>query len=130
MDRILRRKFVKSILAAVIFPVGWLLNKAVEKHRQISSGNKKVVIEDKISNGITFYENLIIIKDNDSIKIFSSSCSHLGCKINKVHGSELVCPCHGSRYDLTGKAVKGPAQKSLKFLRFKREEDKIIIYES
>lgn len=130
MDRIVRRKFLKSIFASIFLLAGWLLNKTVEKHTQIKSSNKRIIMSNNISNGITFYENLIIIKENETIKILSALCTHLGCRINRVHGSELVCPCHGSRYDFDGKVLKGPSQNPLLLLRFKRDKDKIIIYES
>jgi Rieske Fe-S protein len=44
---------------------------------------------------------------------FSAICTHMGCTVN-VDGAELVCPCHGSRYDaLTGAVTRGPAARNL-----------------
>jgi cytochrome b6-f complex iron-sulfur subunit len=73
---------------------------------------------------------LLSKKNNSSMKIYSSKCSHLGCKIKSTEGNEFVCPCHGSRYDFNGKVLKGPAQNPLTLLRFKKENNRIIIYES
>jgi len=43
------------------------------------------------------------------IVAFSATCTHMGCIVG-VAENMLVCPCHGSTYDLaTGKNVSGPA---------------------
>ncbi|WP_328909545.1 Rieske (2Fe-2S) protein [Streptomyces sp. NBC_00234] len=43
-------------------------------------------------------------------KAFSAQCTHAGCVLDKVEGTEGHCPCHGSRFDTTtGKALQGPA---------------------
>lgn len=43
-------------------------------------------------------------------KAFSAQCTHAGCALDKVEGTEGNCPCHGSRFDVTtGEATKGPA---------------------
>ncbi|MEU4495182.1 Rieske (2Fe-2S) protein [Streptomyces sp. NPDC023998] len=43
-------------------------------------------------------------------KAFSAQCTHAGCVLDKLEGTEGNCPCHGSRFDVTtGKAVRGPA---------------------
>lgn len=39
-------------------------------------------------------------------------CTHQGCAVKGV-GGELVCPCHGSVFDLSGANVSGPAPKPL-----------------
>ncbi|SDO97500.1 Rieske Fe-S protein [Nakamurella panacisegetis] len=44
---------------------------------------------------------------------FSAICTHMGCTV-AVAGTELDCPCHGSKYNaLTGAVVNGPASKPL-----------------
>lgn len=43
-------------------------------------------------------------------RAFSAQCTHAGCVLDKVEGTEGNCPCHGSRFDVTtGEATKGPA---------------------
>jgi cytochrome b6-f complex iron-sulfur subunit len=47
----------------------------------------------------------------------SAVCTHLGC-ITRFRSDERViaCPCHGSRFDLEGNVVHGPAPRSLPWL--------------
>lgn len=44
---------------------------------------------------------------------FSTVCPHQGCNVNAVQGTEIVCPCHGSRFDLSGAVLAGPAGSGL-----------------
>jgi Rieske Fe-S protein len=49
----------------------------------------------------------------DAAVAFSAICTHQGCTVAPA-GSELDCPCHGSRYSATtGKVLGGPAPKPL-----------------
>jgi cytochrome b6-f complex iron-sulfur subunit len=44
---------------------------------------------------------------------YSAICTHQGCTV-APDGAELVCPCHGSVFDLaTGEALDGPATEPL-----------------
>jgi Rieske Fe-S protein len=49
----------------------------------------------------------------DRYRAFTSICTHAGCGITKVERGEMVCPCHGSRYDGSGLVVAGPAPMPL-----------------
>ena len=62
-----------------------------------------------------------MIKQNNTLQIFSSKCTHLGCKINKIDNDKLICPCHGSVYSINGKVLNGPAIKNLTQLSFKTD---------
>jgi len=58
---------------------------------------------------------LVITSDNTLEKYaINAVCTHLGCVVpwNAV-AKQFQCPCHGSRYDETGKVVRGPAPLSL-----------------
>jgi cytochrome b6-f complex iron-sulfur subunit len=54
----------------------------------------------------------LVICDSAGIYAVSAVCTHLGCLIREKKG-ELVCPCHGSSFDLTGKVLQGPARDAL-----------------
>jgi len=43
-------------------------------------------------------------------------CTHLGCTVEQKDGT-FACPCHGSRFDVNGKVMHGPAAKPLQSLR-------------
>jgi len=47
----------------------------------------------------------------------SAVCTHLGC-ITRYRSDEnaISCPCHGSRFDLEGDVVNGPAPRPLPWL--------------
>lgn len=55
-------------------------------------------------------------------------CTHLGCTFPwNPNDSQFQCPCHGSRYDFTGKVVRGPAPLPLQLVHVSVEEDVIRI---
>lgn len=55
----------------------------------------------------------------------STKCTHRGCQVEAA-GGQLVCPCHGSEFALTGERTKGPAEKPL--TRFAATSDERNIY--
>lgn len=44
--------------------------------------------------------------------ILDPTCTHRGCTV-EVEGPRLVCPCHGSTYDRSGRVLVGPAERPL-----------------
>jgi nitrite reductase/ring-hydroxylating ferredoxin subunit len=46
----------------------------------------------------------------------SSECSHAHCVVDAFDSFEqgMLCPCHGSLYDITGQRIQGPAKRGLK----------------
>lgn len=45
---------------------------------------------------------------------FSGICTHQGCTVVPDEDQGIVCPCHGSAFDLaTGEALRGPASVPL-----------------
>ncbi len=56
----------------------------------------------------------------------STECTHRGCEV-EPSTDRLVCPCHGSEYDLEGAVLQGPAARPL--LRFAVRElpDRLVI---
>ncbi|WP_440712663.1 ubiquinol-cytochrome c reductase iron-sulfur subunit [Gordonia sp. FQ] len=45
-------------------------------------------------------------------KAFARTCPHAGCAV-AAEGAGLACPCHGSRFDLSGEVTQGPAASNL-----------------
>ncbi len=46
-------------------------------------------------------------------KGFSSVCPHAGCNVSEVTAGKIICPCHGSEFNLDGTVAKGPAKTPL-----------------
>jgi len=69
-----------------------------------------------------------LIRDSKGFRAFSLVCSHLGCTV-EIKSDNYACPCHGSRYDLAGQVIKGPASIPLTPLRVELTQDgKIVVY--
>jgi cytochrome b6-f complex iron-sulfur subunit len=72
----------------------------------------------------------ILIHTADGFSALSMVCTHLGCTVD-ASPNGFVCPCHGSRYDLAGGLLAGPAGRPLKPLRVETTAgDKLVIYKS
>jgi len=67
----------------------------------------------KLRYGTEIFHSVILVKERNEIQAYSARCPHLGCII-KRENDKLVCPCHGSQFDLKGKRLGGPAPTDLK----------------
>lgn len=81
-----------------------------EKHNpfvELFDPDRSILKKQLFINGAEAVKNLI----SPSMK----RCTHLGCvlKKNDIEGT-WECPCHGSRFDLEGKVLCGPAVKDKK----------------
>merc|ERR1712093_309837 len=69
-----------------------------------------------LSQGLKGDPTYIVVNSDSQIENYgiNAVCTHLGCVVpyNAVE-KQFQCPCHGSRYDATGKVVRGPAPLSL-----------------
>ena len=74
------------------------------------------------SRTVLAYIPAVIIHDKDGLRAISLECTHLGCML-EARNFGFECPCHGSRFDPSGVALKGPAVKNLRKLRVERSED-------
>ena len=54
----------------------------------------------------------VLAMEESRFVALSPVCTHLGCTV-AIEGARLVCPCHGSTYDRTGRVLRGPAQRAL-----------------
>ncbi|GAA3857999.1 Rieske 2Fe-2S domain-containing protein [Streptomyces sp. NPDC003631] len=72
--------------------------------------------------------NVVVSRSADgSLKAYSTICTHAGCAINKLSGTTLVCPCHGSQFDaVSGKVVQAPATEPLSELPVEVKNGRIV----
>lgn len=62
--------------------------------------------------GGVVYERLAVVVTRSTageVRGFSAVCPHDGCLVSEVTDAAIVCPCHGSRFDLDGAVTRGPA---------------------
>ncbi|MFK4150087.1 Rieske (2Fe-2S) protein [Streptomyces sp. NPDC004065] len=80
--------------------------------------------------GVKLYRDHNVVVSRDSggaLKAFSTICTHAGCPINKLRGTTLVCPCHGSEFDATtGEVVRSPATTPLAALPVRVSGGKVV----
>jgi len=65
---------------------------------------------------------LFITSTGDGIGAMSAACTHLGCTVARVEWG-FQCPCHGSRFDSTGRVVGGPAPQPLPWFQIFQDPD-------
>ncbi|MEU6244795.1 Rieske (2Fe-2S) protein [Streptomyces sp. NPDC047024] len=72
--------------------------------------------------------NVVVSRGADgALKAYSTICTHAGCAINKLQGTTLTCPCHGSEFDAaTGKVLAAPATVPLNELPVKVAAGRIV----
>lgn len=81
----------------------------------------------KKCSGIIINNNLtklgVYLDDNDIYHCIKPICTHLGCEV-KFNDAEKTwdCRCHGSRFDIYGKIIEGPAAIPLKYYCIKKED--------
>ena len=76
---------------------------------------------------LVFRESRVALaKDRGEFYALSLVCTHLGCTV-EVGAEELSCPCHGSRFDVRGHVLAGPAGLPLKRLRIVERGDLVEV---
>ncbi len=80
-------------------------------------------------NGYIIHDELIIINTGEELPtVLSAACPHMGKKVIWDESkSAVVCPAHGSRFDLSGNPTKGPAKTSLSKYSVKRSGNILTI---
>jgi nitrite reductase/ring-hydroxylating ferredoxin subunit len=73
---------------------------------------------------------VLLLRDGESIFAIHDRCSHRGCSLSEgsVEGDEIVCGCHGSRFDRrTGAVRRGPATAAQPSFQVRERDDRIEI---
>lgn len=107
-----RRKVIAALAALPLG--GWLLWGYLAPPLPRQRKTLRVAKQDIPERGALVYRErgVAVIREGDNIYALSLVCTHLGCTVT-VTPRELICPCHGSRFDRTGKVLQGPADRPL-----------------
>lgn len=102
-------KLVKHNLDAVSgYALARLLHPEVKSLSEVKEGEGKIVQSGK--------ERRAVYRDEGGkLHILSPFCTHMGCQLawNTAERS-WDCPCHGSRFDASGRVLNSPAKYTLK----------------
>lgn len=81
----------------------WLFKGKNEELSSIKPGEAKIIVRDN--------EKLAVHRTKaGELKAFSAVCTHMGCVVNWNNAEKSWdCPCHGSRFDVDGEVLEGPA---------------------
>jgi len=58
--------------------------------------------------------NFLLARTGDgTVTALTAICTHEGCTVSNMSGSQFVCPCHGSTFNTSGGVANGPANRAL-----------------
>ena len=103
------KKFIKeNINVAAEMIKGYLFKPDDEEVNTIGAGEARVIKRD--GKELAVYRT-----PGGELKIFSAVCTHMGCIVNWNNAEKSWdCPCHGTRFDVEGEVLEGPAFDPLK----------------
>lgn len=62
--------------------------------------------------GYVIQGDVIVIKTSSGYEALNLHCTHEGCTVS-YNGSGFNCPCHGGKFDSSGKPTGGPPKTNL-----------------
>ncbi|GAA4283632.1 hypothetical protein GCM10022261_11630 [Brevibacterium daeguense] len=73
------------------------------------------VAEVPVGSGIVVENTYAVVQPAEGeFHAFSAVCTHEGCLVQNFTPTEIVCPCHSSRFSTTdGTVISGPASTAL-----------------
>lgn len=119
----------------------YVVNRTPEQVETLASLNDKLKDPDSLTSAQPSYVVGIprAIENHDNYGVFVGLCTHLGCA--PKYRPELApadlgadwiggffCPCHGSKFDLSGRVYKGvPASENLEIPPYRYVNDMVIV---
>ena len=90
---------------------------------------KKILVKERLKPGQILVKGAFFLEmTKEGPVALSRRCPHLGCLVTYVaEEGHFVCPCHQSRFDLTGRYLSGPAKKDLARLPVQKTEGGLIV---
>jgi len=74
-------------------------------------------------------DKLLVLRTPDGeVDVLTTTCTHRGCDVGYEASRNLVvCPCHGSEYDVHGGNVLGPAKRPLRRYTVQSGPDGLVV---
>lgn len=80
-----------------------------------------------VGGGIVAGETVIVQPTADEFLAFSAVCPHQGTIVNAPDDAgTIICPNHGSQFDMEGELLQGPAETGLTEVEITVEEGQIL----
>ncbi len=71
---------------------------------------------------------VVVVNESGKYRVFNATCTHLGCLVKWDPAQKLfLCPCHGGKYDASGRVIAGPPPYALKEHTVDHKDDLIRI---
>lgn len=73
--------------------------------------------------------NFVITQPEPGVfKAFNKMCTHQGCPVSEVVGTDLHCRCHGAKFSIADGAVtQGPATQPLREAKAVLEGEEVLV---
>ncbi|QSX04709.1 FAD-dependent oxidoreductase [Sedimentibacter sp. zth1] len=117
-----------NINATSVFKIGKAsYNTLIGYSKKLLLRSKKEVLDLKNGDGTIINSGItnigVFLDDEDNFHCIKPVCTHLGCSLEfNTEDKTWDCQCHGSRFDILGHVIEGPATKSLKYAKIKRSD--------
>ncbi len=98
-----------------VFDIGYGVNHTAFQHQPeayVPVMPESELSPDTPTKGNAKGVDVVLVKLGENIYALDDTCVHAGCSLATGHieGGSIVCPCHGSQYDLRdGSVINGPA---------------------
>ena len=74
-------------------------------------------------------KKIFVFSDDNGIFAISCVCTHLGCLVSETE-TGFQCPCHGSKFNMSGKVVGGPAPRGLPWFEITQDIDGSLVVDT
>jgi nitrite reductase/ring-hydroxylating ferredoxin subunit len=131
-----RRDFIKEsgMTCMALAGMGFLLTEC--KSASVRETDKEVIVpislmkkkNNLIVSSKNVAEKILLVKNQDgTYHSLLLKCTHKGAALKQEEG-RLVCPAHGSTFDLEGNVTNKPAKTELKKFPVTSNESEIVIH--
>ena len=115
----------------------WILRRTPEMLNHLSTHENQLRDPDSLVKQQPFYAKNRYRSMNPEYLILIGICTHLGCLPKYIPGKKtrdstwsgsFDCPCHGSRFDLSGRVFKGvPAPINLEVPPYRFVNERVVV---